>query len=170
MNILKGTCVKVTQDVIDKIGIKTVFVLENIGIPNKIVPIGGCDFKILSSPYIKNGYLILGKITNSESTHYLIMDISNENIYVEWNYNLHPERVFINSNIENLLLCNYIYNFFIHRLIISEALGAYYDNNEGGNYYKYADLLQAMISDTDKTAIKRGVWYSLIQEMRLGVI
>lgn len=170
--ILKGDYIKIKigQSLINKLDTKTVFILENIGMPEKIAPLGGIKFRILEVPYIQDGNLILGDVKGENNTHYLGMDLTMNNIYVEWNYDM-AQKVFINTNIESLLLCNYSYYFFIHRLITSEALGVYYDNtSKGGNYDKYAYLLKSIIFDIDEDAAKKGIWSSLIQEMQLGVI
>jgi hypothetical protein len=163
--------IKLSETIINKLDAETVFILEHIGIPNEITPIGGVDFKILLNPYINNDCLILGEVKGTNVTHYLTMNMANKYIFIEWGYDMTAPQVFINSDIKSMLLCEFSYNFFIRRLIKSKALGAYYDNSSiGGNFEKYACLLEDILKDIDERATKEGVWHSLIEEMKLGVI
>lgn len=164
----KGKKIKLSTKIKTIIDNDTVYILENVGIPNKITPLGGIEYEILSNPYIKNDKeLILGKTINTNTEHCFFLNIENNNIFHQWNYNNIPLNIFINSNIDKMLLCDFVYVALIRRLILSKSLGAYYDD---ANYEKYANLLNEIIFDIDEEATKKGAWCSLIQEMSIGAI
>ncbi|MDR7211945.1 hypothetical protein [Flavobacterium piscis] len=143
----------------------TIFIIEKIGLPKKIIY---NEYLYLSEPYLKDKvYLVLGKIPNTNTEHYLIINIETKEVFHEWNYDNIQNLVFLNSSIEKSLMCRFTYDFFIRRLILSESLGGYYDNC---NYEKYASLLKEMIFDIDKEATEKGAWASLISEMSMGAI
>ena len=169
-NIIIKNCVKLDEKIANKLDTETVFILEHIGIPNT-TPMG-IDVEVISNSYLyKENNIVLGETKGEKLTHYLILNIIDNGVYFKWNYQDTPEKVFINSNIKSMLLCEFSYHFFIRRLISSKVLGAYYDNSDsGGNFEKYACLLEDIIKDIDERAAKEGVWHSLIEEMKLGVI
>lgn len=78
---------------------------------------------------------------------------------------------FVNSDYRNFIKVNFIYETFRKICLLEEKYGAYYDDSpEGGNFEKYANVLEMLIKDIDERATKEGIWHSLIEEMRLGVI
>lgn len=148
------------------------FMLENIGIPINIPAMGIGDYSFDNVPFLLNNYsVVLGFIESEPVNHFLLLNIENENIFHQWNYDEVPNKVFINSDFEKLLLCTNSYNFFLKRLIMSKSFGSYYDNTpQGGNFKKYANLLKELILDIDERAANEGAWHSLIQEMSIGAI
>ena len=168
--IIEKICVKLDKKLVNKLDSETMFILEHIGIPNT-TPMG-VDVKVISNPYLyQENDIVLGETKGEKLTHYLMLNIIDNSVYFKWNYQDTPEEVFINSNVKSMLLCEFSYQFFIRRLILSKALGAYYDNSDkGGNYENYACLLEELIIDIDERAAKEGAWRSLIEEMKLGAI
>jgi hypothetical protein len=164
--------IKIEENLLEKISSKTKFLLESYGIPSHIVPLGGINYQILEDFYVsKDNFLVLGEYKTANSKHYLVLEFNTERLYHQWNYDLIPNNVFINSNLEKTFLCNYAYDLFVQRLIKSEALGPYYENtSKGGNFEKYASLLREIIADIDEKAAKEGAWHSLIEEMSIGTI
>lgn len=161
----KGQKIILSQEIKKILDEKTIFILEKIGLPKKIIY---NEYLYLSEPYLKDKvHLVLGKIPNTNTEHYLIINIKTKEVFHEWNYDNTQNLVFLNSSIEKSLICRFTYDFVIRRLILSESFGAYYDNH---NYEKYASLLKEMILDVDKEATEKGAWASLINEMSMGAI
>lgn len=79
----------------------------------------------------------------------------------------HSESVyaFYNTNLGKLLTCLFVYDSVMVKLIRAGSLGNYHEH-----YEKYAALLNDLISDIDLDATKSGVWFGLIEEMKIGVI
>jgi hypothetical protein len=99
---------------------------------------------------------------------YIGIDIKTENIIC---YSKYAEDSFVNTDYELFVKCHFIYELYKKHVLIPQKLGAYYDNSStGGNFKKYACLLEDIIMDIDERAAKEGVWHSLIEEMKLGVI
>jgi hypothetical protein len=151
--------------------VKTIFYLENKGLPSIIAPLGGTKYQT-NVPFLiwKNENVIIGRTEGTQTIHYLVINAKTGNVYHQWNYD-NPSFVFVNSSFEKLLTSNFVYFYIIKKLILIKALGAYYDNTEnGGNFEKYANLLKEMILDIDERATQEGAWSTLIQEMSIGVI
>ena len=172
MKIIEGEKSQIENNIREILDEKTIFLLEKYGIPKQIAPLGGTEYEILKTPYLnKDGNVVLGINYSTNCEHYLIINTDSEQIYHQWNHNEIPNNIFINSSIEKMMFCDYSYTFFLRRLILAESLGSYYDNSsKGGNFEKYAGLLFDLIFDIDKAATEKGVWHSLINEMKLGVI
>lgn len=154
---------KVSDEIKSKLNHEDYIVLTEIGLPTKI----------LSNSFIYNEQVFednYGSIILGFNTHVvewkLKIKMNDSSIFYSGKGNLTNEiYAFYNSSISNLLLSLLSYDFFIRKLIVSKSLGEYHTNHE-----KYADLLFELIADIDKVAIENGVWQSLIDEMRLGVI
>lgn len=161
----KGQKFFLSQEIKKKLDESTIFTIEKIGLPKKIIY---NEYLYFSEPYLKDKvHLVLGKIPNTNTEHYLIINVKTKEVFHEWNYDNIQNLVFLNSSIEKSLMCRFAYDFFIRRLILSESLGAYYENS---NYEKYASLLKEMIFDIDREAAEKGAWASLINEMSMGAI
>lgn len=154
---------KVSDEIKGKLNHEDFIVLTEIGLPTKI----------LSNTFIYNEYVIEddnGSIILGYNTHVkeweLKINKSDSSIFYSGKGNLTSEvYAFYNSSISNLLLSLISYNFFVRKLIGSNSLGDYH-----ANHGKYANILFELISDIDKTAVEQGVWFSIIDEMKLGVI
>lgn len=140
-----------------------VIALTEIGLPKKI----------LSNSFVYNeqvvedgdGSIILGYNSHVEAWK-LKINIANSSIFYSGKGNLTDQvYAYYNNSANALLLSLFSYDFFIQKLIASESFGEYHLNHE-----KYANLLFELISEIDNTAVEKGVWHSLIDEMRLGVI
>jgi hypothetical protein len=140
-----------------------VWLIENIGFPNQMVGIP----IIFIEPIIKDNLIILGHSISYKIIEYGI-DINSKNIIIH-NNKAKETIVFVNTTMKHFLSSSYSYETFIRRLIELKSLGAYYDNS-GGNHEKYACLLEDIVKDIDERAVKEGVWYGLIGDMKLGVI
>lgn len=168
--ILKYTPVTLTEEVKKVLTPIEILYLQNKGVPSIIACIGGLVYKAVT-PYINNSSLIIGEYEGTNVVHYLILDITSKNIFHQWNYNNEAKLIFINSDIEKLVMSNFIWFNVVRKLIISEVLGAYYDNTEkGGHFEAYANLLEDLILDVDKIACEKGAWFSLINEKKMGVL
>lgn len=133
----------------------------------------GLPTKILSNSFVYNEQIVedgMGSIVLGYNSHVkeweLKISITDSSIFYSGKGNLTDEvYAFYNSSISNLLLSLLSYDFFIIKLIKSKSFGEYHINHE-----KYANILFELISDIDKSAVEKGVWFSLIDEMKLGVI
>jgi len=163
--ILKTKTIKLSDKIKTILDSDTSWLIENIGFPEKMIGI----LIIFIEPIIKNNYVIFGYSTYYNVIQYGI-DINSRNIVI-WNDNQKKASSFVNSSMKHFLSASYSYETFIRRLIAHKSLGAYYDNSDsGGNFEKYACLLEDIIKDIDERAAKEGVWHSLIEEKKLGVI
>jgi|GEM_PF-6086493 len=159
------------DEVINVINSADLYCLEHIGLPNRIL---SNEFVFYNKPIFDQDQdcLLLGKNTHVSEWE-LKMNIINRSIFYSGKSSSLRTDVYCyyNSNISKFLLCHFSYEFYVRRLIGSEALGPYYDNTpEGGNFGKYAELLKGLIKDIDEQATKEGAWYALIEEMSLGVL
>lgn len=135
--------------------------IKDIGIPaivlDKFTPHyeETIDFTIFSKSNISNIFLGIDNINKN------VVCFSNE----------FKTYSFVNSNYEAFVKTNFANEILRKYCIPNETYGAYYDNSpEGGNFEKYANVLEMLIKDIDERATKEGVWHSLIEEMKLGVI
>ena len=153
----------VSEEIKKKLVREDFIALTEIGLPTKI----------LSNSFIYNkqiiedetGNLILGYNTHVNEWK-LKINLIDFSVFYSGKGNLSDEVYsFYNSSIYKLILSLFIYDFFLKRLIMSNLLGEYHIN-----YEKYADLLFELIFDIDKIAVVKGAWFSLIDEMKLGVI
>ena len=150
------------------IGCENSIILTDIGIPKQLV---SAKFDYYETPVVSDNCLLLG--TNTHIPEWILrLDLENNAVFFSGQGKRTPYiYAFYNSSLEQLLLSLYSDKFFIRRLILSQTLGAYYDNSDKGrNYEKYACLLEELITDIDERAAKEGAWHSLIEEMKLGVI
>lgn len=172
MNFISNSKILIPKDLYNKINQKIVFIVENIGIPIRIPAMGIGNYSFDNVPFLLDeNSVVIAVVKGEKKNHYLLLDTKNENILHQWNYDQEPNNIFINSSIEQLLLCTYSFDFVIKRLIEKKSLGPYYDNSpKGGNFEKYAELLKEMIFDIDERATSEGAWFSLIQEMSIGAI
>lgn len=154
---------KISEEIKSKLNHEDFIALTEIGLPTKI----------LSNSFVynehvvddNNGSIILGYNTHVKEWE-LKVNIADSSIFYSGKGKLTGEvYAFYNSSINSLLLSLLSYDFFIRKLIVSKSFGEYHINHE-----KYANMLFELISDIDKTAIEKGVWFSLIDEMKLGVI
>ncbi len=162
----------IKDNIKNKLDAETAFFIEKIGIPDKIGALGGIFYTLPIDVFlVDNENIVIAENKLTKITHYLIINSKTKVIYQQWNYDEQSNLVFINSSYKQLIISNYVYFNVIKKLIFSESLGAYYDNSpEGGNFEKYANVLEMLIKDIDERATKEGVWHSLIEEMKLGVI
>jgi hypothetical protein len=154
--------IKLTEKLKNKLDEDLIYILENIGLPKKIV-YSKIDF---IEPIVESSIFLFG-VANHLSDMKFGIELNTGRIITYGAYEENNFYSIINSSLNKLLLCSFTYNFFIRRLISSESLGTYYDNN---NYEKYANLLKEMIFDIDKEASEKGAWSSLISEMSMGAI
>ncbi len=154
---------KVSEEIKSKLNHADYIALTEIGLPTKILSNSFVYYEQVIDDY--NGSIILGRNTHVKEWE-LKINIADSSIFYSGKGNLTEEvYAFYNSSIHALLLSLLIYDFFIRKLIISKSLGEYHINHE-----KYANMLFELIYDIDKIAVEKGVWFSLIDEMKLGVI
>ncbi|KAF2326491.1 hypothetical protein [Flavobacterium ginsenosidimutans] len=154
--------IKLTGKIKNQLDKSLIYIIENIGLPKKIVysKINFID------PIIEESIFCFGEATHLSDMKFGI-ELRTNRIITYGGYRENSFYSIINSNLDKLLLCSFIYDFVIRRLILSESFGAYYENC---NYEKYASLLKEMIFDIDKEAAEKGAWASLINEMSIGAI
>jgi len=136
--------------------------LNEIGVPSLILN------KFI--PYTQN--ILSDVITFSKSNLseiYLGIEMESNNVVCfSDKYNSYT---FMNTDYESLIKTNYTYETFKKICVSVQTYGPYYDNTpSGGNFEKYAKVLEKLILRIDERSVKEGIWYSLIQEMELGVI
>ena len=133
----------------------------------------GLPTKILSNNFIynkqivedNNGSIILGHNSHVKEWQ-LKINIEDSSIFCSGKGNLTDEVYwFYNSSITALLLSLLTYDFYLRKLIINKYLGEY-----PTSHGKYANLLTELLANIDNVATEKGVWFSLIDEMKLGVI
>lgn len=154
---------KVSDNIKRKLKHEDYIALTEVGLPSKI----------LSNTFVynenvvddNNGSIILGHNTHVNEWELKISFLDSSIFYSGKGKLTDEVYSFYNSSINSLLLSLLCYDFFIRKLIVSKSLGEYHMNHE-----KYADMLFELISDVDKTAVEKGVWFSLIDEMKIGVI
>lgn len=139
--------------------------LTEIGIPTQIL---SNRFNYYQNPIINGDNLILGD-NESVPEWKLQINIIDSSIFYAGK-GLHTDFVyaFYNSSIRQLNTSLFVYNFVLRKMMIEKLFGEY-----NKNYERYADFLYGLLKDIDENAIsqeKQGVWYYLIDEMRLGVI
>lgn len=153
---------KVSDDLKSKLKHTDFIVLTEVGLPAKIL---SNTFVYNEHVVDDNGSIILGCNTHVKEWE-LKMNLADSSIFYSGKGKLTDEVYsFYNSSINSLLLSLLCYDFFVRKLIVSKSLGEYHINHE-----KYANMLYELISDVDKAAVEKGVWFSLIDEMKLGVI
>jgi hypothetical protein len=154
---------KVSEEIKKKLRYEDYIALTEIGLPSRI----------LSNSFVYNEFviddnnhsIILGHNTHVKEWKLKISLVDSSIFYSGRGNYTDDVFSFYNSSIYALLLSLLCYDFFIQKLITKEAFGEYHTNHE-----KYANMLFELISDIDKTAVEKGVWFSLIDEMKLGVI
>lgn len=157
---------KLSDEIKKIIDSNTVFLIENVGIPKKII-YSEIEFII---PCIESDYLKFGHANHLHEIQFGI-ELKSSRVISYGNFNNSNYYSVINENLQNLLVSSFCNDFFVRRLIHSEAFGPYYDNTpKGGNFERYAGLLKDLISDIDERAANEGAWHSLIEEMSIGVI
>jgi hypothetical protein len=154
---------KISDEIKSKLTKEDFITLTEIGLPSKILSNNFVYYEQIIQDDDNN--LILGYSTHVNEWK-LKISLNDFSIFYTGKGKLTSEVfAFYNKSISKLLLCLFSYDFFLRRLIKSNLLGEYHINHE-----KYADLLFEIISDIDKVAADEGVWFYLIEEMRLGVI
>jgi len=136
--------------------------IKKIGIPdivlNKFEPI---DIEVIS------GVLVFSKSRISEM--YLGVEIATGHVICF--SELIGSYSFMNTDYESFIKTNYVYEIFKTICVAAKVYGEYYDNTpSGGNFEKYSEVLNELILITDGKATREGIWFSLIQEMSMGVI
>lgn len=154
---------KVSDEIKSKLNREDFIILTEIGLPTKILS----NSFVYNTQVVddSNGSIVLGYNCHVKEWELKIC-IADSSIYYSGKGKLTDEvYAFYNSSISKLLLSILSYDFFVRKLIITKSFGEYHINHE-----KYANILFELIFDIDKTAVEEGVWFSLIDEMRLGVI
>lgn len=136
------------------------YLLENIGIPKKIVY---SELEFIK-PKIEDGIFHFGYANHLTEMKFGI-ELKSNKVITYGKRGTSDYYSVINQSFNKLLLCSYCNDFFIRRLILSELLGKYHEHHD-----KYAKLLRELIFDIDEEATKSGAWSNLIEEMSLGVI
>jgi hypothetical protein len=137
------------------------------------------DLMFIGLPQKVFGKFIVDLNWNTEFKNIQLMKSNISDIYIGINpsvenivcYSQYADDCIVNIDYESFVKCHFSYELFRRQILIPQKLGAYYDNSEtGGNFEKYACLLEDLLKDIDDRATKEGVWHSLIEEMKLGVI
>ena len=135
-------------------------ILTEVGLPTQIL---AQTFVYNEEVLIKDDCVILGSNTHV-SDWLLKVSLSDRSVFYAGKGMVSEEvYCFYNTNLKNLHLSLFSYNFFIHRLITTSLLGDYHLH-----YKKYANLLHDLIFDIDIQSTKEGVWCGLINEMKIG--
>lgn len=154
--------IKLTEKIKKQLNSSLIYSIENIGLPNKIV-YSKIDF---TEPIIKESILFFGQSNHLLDIKFGI-ELKTNKIITYGLSNGNNLYSVVNSDLNKLLLCSFVYEFVIRRLIMLKSLGEYYENN---NYEKYASLFKEMLFDIDTEACENGAWAGLITEMSMGAI
>jgi hypothetical protein len=130
---------------------------EMIGIPKLILD----KFEGQTDLVYENGIVVFSKSNLSDIKLGLQLSTKNVICFSE-EYN---SSSFMNTNYMCFVRCVFVYEILKQLIIIPQKLGDYYEFHQN-----YAERLQELINEIDSDAIKNGVWYNLIEEMKLGVI
>jgi len=154
---------KVSDEIKNKLSREDFIALTEIGLPTKILS----NNFVYNSQVVddNNGSIILGNNIHVREWE-LKINILDSSIFYSGKGKLTDQAyAFYNSSVSKLLISLLSYDFFIKKLITSKSFGEYHINHE-----KYANVLFELITDIDQAAVEKGVWFSLIDEMKLGVI
>ncbi|HEY8934013.1 MAG TPA: hypothetical protein VIM65_02290 [Cyclobacteriaceae bacterium] len=152
----------VTDNIKNMLDKEDFILLKEVGIPTKIL---SNTFVYYESLIVEGDCLVLG-FNNHVPAWTLKISLVDKSVFYSGKGDF-SEHVycFYNTSLSKLLLSILSYEFFMCRLINSNFIGNYHEYHE-----RYAILLNDLISDIDIEATKQGAWFSLISEMKLGVI
>lgn len=138
------------------------YLLTQVGLPIKIL---SNSFDYYHEVTLDQDSVVLG--TSHHVKGWLLkLNTRNGNIYMEGKgQNTGFHHTFFNSSLKGLLTCLTTYDFYMKKLIQDELLGEYQIEHE-----KYAKLLRDYIGEIDPKACEEGIWFSLIDDMDVGIL
>lgn len=153
---------KVSDQLANLLDQETLYILTIRGLPAKILSNSFSYYEDIQSV---NNELILG-----DSQHLpgwkLKIKLATSEVYCEGRgENTEFGSVFINSSISQLKECLNAYEFFMRTLIKGNYLGNYQENHES-----YARLMRELIEKIDPKAAEDGIWWTLIDDMDVGIV
>ena len=157
--------------------------LHNFIVPDKLVNlldqetlyillISGLPAKILSNSfhYYEEIQLVDNELILGDSRHLkgwkLKIKLATSEVYSEGQgENTEFGSVFINSSVSQLKACLNAYECYMKTLIKGNYLGSYQKNHES-----YARLMRELIQKIDPKAAEQGIWWTLIDDMDVGIL
>jgi len=154
----------VPENIKRKLDEESVYVLSNIGLPQKIVYI---KFSFYSEVFIDetDQSIVLGYHARYKDWE-MKLSINDCSIYHYWKSEKDADAYcFYNSSVKKLLLCLYESDVFYFNIIAKQALGDYHKHHD-----EYSKALESIITKIDPDATTKGAWYSYIEEMSTGAV